>query len=44
MTFVEKLQALRQLMVAQKVDAYIITAADPHISEYLPAHYKAIPL
>lgn len=43
MTFVEKLQALRQLMVAQKVDAYIITAADPHISEYLPAHYKAIP-
>jgi Xaa-Pro aminopeptidase len=43
MTFVEKLQALRQLMAAQKVDAYIITAADPHISEYLPAHYKAIP-
>ncbi|MBB6238245.1 Xaa-Pro aminopeptidase [Pedobacter sp. AK013] len=43
MTFVEKLQALRQLMAAQKIDAYIITAADPHISEYLPAHYKAIP-
>ncbi|TCD18974.1 aminopeptidase P family protein [Pedobacter psychrodurus] len=43
MIFVEKLQALRQLMVAKKVDAYIITAADPHISEYLPAHYKAIP-
>ncbi|NII82198.1 MULTISPECIES: aminopeptidase P family protein [unclassified Pedobacter] len=43
MTFVEKLQALRQLMAAQKIDAYVITAADPHISEYLPAHYKAIP-
>lgn len=43
MTFVEKLEALRQLMLAQQVDAYIITAADPHISEYLPAHYKAIP-
>jgi Xaa-Pro aminopeptidase len=43
MTYVEKLQALRKLMAVQKVDAYIITAADPHISEYLPAHYKAIP-
>jgi len=43
MTFAEKLQALRQLMFAKKIDAYIITAADPHISEYLPAHYKAIP-
>ncbi|WP_412468332.1 aminopeptidase P family protein [Pedobacter sp. KLB.chiD] len=43
MTFVEKLQALRQLMLAQQVDAYIITAADPHISEYLPEHYKTIP-
>lgn len=43
MTYVEKLQALRKLMAAQNVDAYIITAADPHISEYLPAHYKAIP-
>jgi len=43
MTFVAKLQALRTLMAEQKIDAYIITAADPHISEYLPAHYKAIP-
>ena len=43
MTYKEKLQALRKLMAAQKIDAYIITAADPHISEYLPAHYKAIP-
>jgi len=43
MTYVEKLEALRKLMAAQQVDAYIITAADPHISEYLPAHYKAIP-
>lgn len=43
MTYVEKLQALRRLMAAQNIDAYIITAADPHISEYLPSHYKAIP-
>jgi len=43
MTFADKLQTLRQLMRAQQVDAYLITAADPHISEYLPEHYKAIP-
>ncbi|WP_406826369.1 aminopeptidase P family protein [Pedobacter sp. KACC 23697] len=43
MTFAEKLQALRQLMLVEQVDAYLITAADPHISEYLPEHYKAIP-
>ena len=42
MTHIEKLQALRKLMATQKIDAYIITAADPHISEYLPAHYKSI--
>lgn len=43
MTYIEKLQALRELMTAQNINAYIITAADPHISEYLPAHYKTIP-
>ncbi|MGN7988870.1 aminopeptidase P family protein [Pedobacter sp. 22226] len=43
MTYIEKLQALRTLMAGHNIDAYIITAADPHISEYLPAHYKAIP-
>jgi len=43
MTFAEKLQALRQIMLAQQVDAYLITSSDPHISEYLPEHYKAIP-
>ncbi|WP_316828253.1 aminopeptidase P family protein [Pedobacter miscanthi] len=43
MTCVQKLEALRKLMAKQNIDAYIITAADPHISEYLPAHYKTIP-
>ncbi|MGM9478323.1 aminopeptidase P family protein [Pedobacter sp. GSP4] len=42
MTAVEKLEALRKQMAEQKIDAYVITAADPHISEYLPAHYKTI--
>ena len=36
-TVPEKLAALRELMRAQKVDAYVVMSADPHMSEYLPA-------
>ncbi len=42
MTHVEKLAAIRSLMKQQRIDAYIIPSADPHISEYLPDHYKCI--
>ena len=42
MTFKEKLQAIRAQMSADGVDAYVIPSADPHISEYLPNHYKCI--
>lgn len=42
MTHAEKLTALRGLMTAQGIDAYIIPSSDPHISEYLPDHYKCI--
>ncbi|MES2652090.1 MAG: aminopeptidase P family protein [Bacteroidota bacterium] len=42
MTFKEKLQAIRTQMSTDSVDAYIIPSADPHISEYLPDHYKCI--
>ena len=42
MTFKEKLQAIRKQMSADGIDAYIIPSADPHISEYLPDHYKCI--
>ncbi len=42
MTFKEKLSAIREQMRADGVDAYIIPSADPHISEYLPDHYKCI--
>eukprot|EP00388_Colpodella_angusta_P008709 GDKJ01023660.1.p1 GENE.GDKJ01023660.1~~GDKJ01023660.1.p1 ORF type:complete len:592 (-),score=13.89 GDKJ01023660.1:89-1864(-) len=42
MTYVEKLQAIRQQMQADGVNAYIIPSSDPHISEYLPNHYKCI--
>ncbi len=42
MTNLEKLIALREWMQKENIDAYIITSADPHISEYLPDRYKSI--
>ncbi|MEJ7556734.1 MAG: aminopeptidase P family protein [Pedobacter sp.] len=43
MTYPEKLEQIRRQMKADNVSAYIIPSADPHISEYLPHHYKCIP-
>jgi Xaa-Pro aminopeptidase len=43
MTYKEKLSEIRKQMKADQVEAYIIPSADPHISEYLPKHYKCIP-
>jgi Xaa-Pro aminopeptidase len=43
MTYPEKLSAIRQQMAQDNVAAYIIPSADPHMSEYLPKHYKCIP-
>ena len=43
MTYLEKLAQIRQQMKADNVSAYIVPSADPHISEYLPHHYKCIP-
>src|SRR5690554_1706696 len=37
-----KLSALRERMENENIDAYIITMADPHISEYPPDRYKNI--
>ncbi|MBS7563889.1 aminopeptidase P family protein [Mucilaginibacter sp. Bleaf8] len=42
MTYKEKLEAIRAQMKAHGVDAYIIPSADPHISEYVPDHYKCL--
>ena len=42
MTYIEKLAAIRKQMKQDGVSAYIIPSADPHISEYLPSHYKCI--
>lgn len=35
------LSALREAMKAQGLDALVIPSADPHLSEYLPAHWQA---
>jgi Xaa-Pro aminopeptidase len=43
MTYQEKLSEIRKQMKADNVKAYIIPSADPHMSEYLPKHYKCIP-
>lgn len=43
MTYQEKLSEIRKQMKADNVEAYIIPSADPHMSEYLPKHYKCIP-
>lgn len=42
MTNLEKLNALRDWMQKENINAYIIASADPHISEYLPDKYKSI--
>jgi Xaa-Pro aminopeptidase len=42
MTYTEKLTQIRKQMQADNVQAYIIPSSDPHISEYLPDHYKCI--
>src|SRR5690606_4407067 len=42
MKHIKKLAAIRQLMTKNKIDAYIIPSSDPHISEYLPEHYRCI--
>ncbi|QIG88791.1 aminopeptidase P family protein [Chryseobacterium sp. POL2] len=40
MTTQDKLTKLREAMHQQKIDAYIIFSADPHMSEYLPNEWK----
>ena len=37
----ERVAALREKMKAAGVQAYLIPSADPHLSEYTPAHWQA---
>lgn len=39
-TIIERIAALRHLMKEDKIDAFIIPTADPHISEYPAACWK----
>lgn len=36
-----KLSSLREQMAANQLSAYIIPSSDPHLSEYLPEHWKS---
>ena len=36
----ERLEKLRAAMARHQVDAFIVTSADPHLSEYLPGRWK----
>jgi Xaa-Pro aminopeptidase len=38
----QNITALRRLLAERSLDAYIIPATDPHMSEYLPEHWKAL--
>ena len=40
MTTKDKLHLLREKMKERSLDAYYVPSADPHMSEYLPEHYK----
>lgn len=42
MNYIDKLAAIRRLMVQEHIDAYIIPSSDPHISEYLPDRYRCV--
>ncbi|MFM7971884.1 MAG: aminopeptidase P family N-terminal domain-containing protein, partial [Betaproteobacteria bacterium] len=35
-----RLQALREVMVQEGVDALLVPSADPHLSEYLPERWQ----
>lgn len=39
MKITQRLDALRQIMQQQGLNAWIIPSADPHLSEYLPEHW-----
>src|SRR5690625_631079 len=36
-----RLRALRTVMNAHQIDAYLVLSSDPHLSEYLPEHWQS---
>ena len=41
-TPVQNIAAIRRCLAESGLDAYVIPATDPHMSEYLPEHWKAL--
>ncbi|HUH88317.1 MAG TPA: aminopeptidase P family protein [Pusillimonas sp.] len=39
--YADRINALRQAMADQGVDACVVLSSDPHLSEYLPEHWQA---
>ena len=39
-TVIDRVAALRGAMQRHRIDAFIVPSADPHLSEYLPGHWK----
>ncbi len=39
----QRLADLRAFLAEQGADACLIPSADPHLSEYLPEHWQAVP-
>ncbi len=40
MTVSNTVDSLRSSMIANNLDAYLVTGTDPHLSEYVPAYWK----
>ena len=36
-----RVEKIRQFMIKEKLDAYLILSADPHLNEYLPSFYQS---
>jgi len=41
MKSLDRVKLIQKSMISKKIDAYIIPSSDPHLSEYLPAHWQA---
>lgn len=39
-TIKDRLQALREVMRAEGIDAFVFPSTDPHNGEYVPDHWK----
>ena len=38
----DRVEALRAWMREEELDAFVVPTGDPHLSEYVPAHWKTV--